>query len=467
MRTRASLAVVLSMSTLTMADDLAMLETFERETGGALPKGWKTDDASWSVSNGALRGAALDAQATLLFGDLEERDVALEAKVRFIEARDPARWVALLVREGGSEAPGMQFTLRRDMTRSNVLELAARRLESNGGGWRVFQTAAASKEPGNRDEHYLRIEARGDWITAYFDCEKVFESPRAAEVNASGRIGIRIDGCVVEVDNVKVLRLDPLPPDQAPRLRTHPLVIAHRGFSHRAPENTLVAYREAIEAGADMAECDVWLSADRVPVLLHDEHLKRTTGVDAKVTSLPLERIKEFDAGQWKAPEYAGERIPTLIETLKLVSGKLRLVIEVKPAGMEREVIAAIVEAGVKPSDVMIFSFKHEVVETLARLEPQLPTTWLIGDMPWQREKRRETLALALSARVSAIGLPVARVDPAIVRLAHESGLSVFVWTVNDPDDMAYLARIGVDGIITDRPDLLLHTLENGVAASF
>ena len=96
----------------------------------------------------------------------------------------------------------------------------------------------------------------------------------------------------------------------------------------------------------------------------------------------------------------------------------------------------------------------------MRRLKPGLPTTWSIEDMPWQSAARLETLEEALRARASAIGLPLPRADPAILRLVHEASLSVFVWTVNDPADMRYLARIGADAIITDRPDLLLQTLE-------
>ena len=334
------------------------------------------------------------------------------------------------------------------------------RTAADGGGWHVFQTASAPATFMEERPHRLRIEARGEWIRAFFDGEKVFECPRGADVSAAGRVGFRVNAATVEIDNVEVSRLDPMKPTQLRRLRTRPLVIAHRGFSYRAPENTLVAYRLAIEAGADLAECDVRPSADRVPVLLHDEDLKRTTGLEVKVSELSLAELKELDAGGWKDPEFVGERIPTLCEALNLVSGKLRLVIEIKPAGMEKEVIATIHEANVRPADVMIFSFKREVVETIATLEPSLPTTWLVGDMPWQPAARLETLAEALRARASAIGLPITRADPAIVRLAHESGFSVFVWTVNDPADMRYLTRIGVDGIITDRPDLLLRTLE-------
>jgi glycerophosphoryl diester phosphodiesterase len=460
MRSIATVALTLATSVLLAADEVVLRERFERIADGRLPDGWSTDGAGWSVQDGRLRGAVSEGESTILFGDAEWRDVALTADVKFTGAKEGTRWVAFLLRDAGPDLPGIQFTARRDTKRGNGLELAARRPKHDGGGWHVFQTAAAPETFMGERPHHLRIEARGDWIRAFFDDQKVFECPRGPDVSTAGRVGFRISGATVEIDNVQVSRLDPMTPTQLHRLRTRPLVVAHRGFSHRAPENTLAAYQLAIDAGAEMAECDVWLSSDRIPVLLHDADLQRTTGVEGQVNALTLAELKRLDAGGWKAPEFAGERIPTLHETLNLVSGKLRLVIEIKPAGMEREVVAAIHKAGVKPSDVMIFSFKREVVDTMARLEPSLPTTWLVGDMPWQPAARLETLAEALRARASAIGLPLTRVDPAVLRLAHESGLSVFVWTVNEPADMRYLARIGVDGIITDRPDLLLQALE-------
>jgi glycerophosphoryl diester phosphodiesterase len=460
MRIIALIVIMFAVPAPVTGDEVIVQEGFEQIADGGLPAGWAADAPGWSVRAGRLRGAVAEGATTILFGSADWRDVALAADVWFVDAKEDTRWVALVLRERGPDAPGVQFTARRDATRGNGLELAARRPKHDGGDWRVFQTAAGPATFLEERPHRLRIEARGEWIRAFFDGEKVFECPRGSEVSAAGRAGFRVNGATVEIDNVEVSRLDPMEPTQLRRLRTHPLVIAHRGFSSVAPENTLAAYRLAIEAGADMAECDVWPNADRVPVLLHDEDLKRTTGVEAKVGDLSLAELKALDAGRWKAPEFAGERIPTLCEALNLVSGKLRLVIEIKTTGMEKEVIAAIREATAKPADVMIFSFKREVVETMATLEPSLPTTWLIGDMPWQPAGRLETLAEALRARASAIGLPMTRVDPAIVRLAHESGFSVFVWTVNDPADMRYLTRIGVDGIITDRPDLLLRVLE-------
>jgi len=209
-----------------------------------------------------------------------------------------------------------------------------------------------------------------------------------------------------------------------------------------------------------MAECDVRLSADGAMVLMHDQTLKRTAGVDAKVVDLKLDQLQKLDVGKWKSPEYAGEKIPTLKEALALVKGKLRLVIEIKEISIEKEVVADIKACGIGPQDLMIFSFHREVVETIARLEPTLPTTWLVGDLSYRPGERRRVLGEALLARVSALGLRKDRVDPDFVRLAHECGFQIFVWTVDDPADMRFLIRAGVDGIISNCPDVLLNTLK-------
>ncbi len=240
-----------------------------------------------------------------------------------------------------------------------------------------------------------------------------------------------------------------------------PLVIAHRGFSWIAPENTLIAFRKAMETGVGMAECDVYLSRDGVPVVIHDSKLKRTTGVSGSVHEKTASELGRLDAGSWKSKEFRGERIPTLVDLLRLVKGRLRLVIEIKQPGMETEVVKAIREAGVDPDAVMIFSFDHDTVLNIARLEPLLPTTWLVGKLPDDDDGRRRVLREALGARASAIGLPKDRVFPDFVRRAHECGLPVFVWTVNEVKDMESLLDVGVDAIITDRPDVAIELLKS------
>jgi len=232
-----------------------------------------------------------------------------------------------------------------------------------------------------------------------------------------------------------------------------PLVVAHRGFSWVAPENTLAAYRKAIEIQAEMAECDVQLSRDGVVVCMHDDTLERTTNGTGGVRDKTLVELQQLDAGSWKGPEYIGERIPTLVELLRLVDGRLRLVIEIKQPGIEREVIATIAEAGVAPESVMIFSFDYDTVRQIAVLEPLLPTTWLINELPDDPPSRDRLVRQSLRARVNAIGLSKDHVDAGFVRRAKSCGLPVFVWTVNEVDQMRRLIAQGVDAIITDRPD--------------
>ena len=242
-------------------------------------------------------------------------------------------------------------------------------------------------------------------------------------------------------------------------VRTHPLAVAHRGFSHKAPENTLAAYRLAIETGVEMAECDVRLSADGVPVVIHDEKLERTAQAPGKVGDYPLAELKKLDVGRWKSDKYRGERIPTLVEALQLVKGKLRFVIEIKGTDMERQVVDAIGAADVAPEDVMIFSFQYDAVRRIAEIEPLLPTTWLIGELPEDPAAYRPLIRQSLQARVSAVGLSQKYARSDFLFLAHQCGLQVFFWTVNKAPDMRRLVRLGADGIISDRPDLLLEVL--------
>ena len=240
-----------------------------------------------------------------------------------------------------------------------------------------------------------------------------------------------------------------------------PLIVAHRGSSHEAPENTLVAYELAIEQGARLAECDIYLSSDGVPVLFHDKELKRTSNGEGKVESKTLAELNKLDAGSWKHEKFAGETIPTLVEFLEAVKGKLRPVLEIKGKGrgIEKSVVDALKKARVIPQDVMIFSFHHEVVAEIVRLEPRLPATWLIDKAPENDTALRTLLDRALASRLNALGISHENVSEAFVREAKERGFPVFVWTVNDAPTMRRLVSLGVDAIITDRPALAFEVL--------
>ncbi|MEM7232813.1 MAG: glycerophosphodiester phosphodiesterase family protein [Planctomycetota bacterium] len=441
-------------------------EDFSFVRDGGLPAKWKSREGKWWVEKGGLMGSGEtpNGTATLLLGDSHWTDVRLEANVTFVKVLDPSRWFALVIRETGKESRDLQFSVRSASQDRSGVEIAALR-KVPSPTWEVLQRSRATVDSGDGQPHRLKVVSRAGTVFGYLDDRLVCRYPRAAEIAKSGRLGFRLNGATVKIDDVRVTRLGPAASRRGRLRRSNPLVIAHRGFSHRAPENTLAAYRLAIETGALLAECDVRLSRDRVPMVIHDTTLDRTTNSSGKVSDFTADQLTRLDAGSWKSPQYRGEKLPTLAELLKLVDGRLRLVIEIKDTGMEREVVQVIREAKVAPESLMIFSFDYQTVKEIIKLEPLLPTTWLVGNLPLDESGWRTTLRDALRARVSAIGLPKDRVFPEFVHLARQCGFPVFVWTVNDPVDMRFLVNAGVSGIISDRPDLALDTVESARAS--
>lgn len=437
-------------------------QVYDFSSMSALPAEFRTTgQGSWTLEDGKLKGTAADLsdETTLMLGETTWQDVAVDVGVSFASAKNPTCWFAVIVRDGGDDAPGMQFTVRHDTARGNGLEIAAKR--PDGQGWHVLRLARTQSGFRAGESHRVRIEAAGPWVCGFLDDNLVIRSYRGNEYNRAGQVGLRINGASVMIDRIQVAPLNAAHCATVGELRPRPLVVAHRGFSWIAPENTLAAYRLAIEAGADFAECDVYLTRDNIPVLMHDRTLGRTTGVSDRMRDLTLAEVRKLDAGKWKGPQFEGEGVPTLVEAIELTKGKLRLVIEIKEEAMSPQVVEAIRSTAVDPQDLMIFSFYDKAVEEIARLEPRLPTTWLIDDPGLDRAAWRAAVTRALEIRATAIGTSLTRVDPGFVRLAHECGLMVFVWTVNEPQDVGYLLSIGVDVVITDRPDMALEVIRS------
>lgn len=459
MRAKALVALI-GWSSIAASQALAA-DVFDAKTASAMPADWKTvGDGTWTLDGGKLKGAA-KGESTLLLGDKSLRDVVIDVELAFAPSNEKSRWFGIVAREAGEPAPGVQFTMRQDSTQRNGVEIAAKDFQPTPG-WHVLRVAAAKPDLKDGKTHRVRFEAVGNWLRGYIDDTMVIRSYRGAEFDRAGAVALRLNGATVMIDKISISPVSAADAQANGVIRSRPFVVAHRGFSFIAPENTLASYKLAIEAGADMAECDVYLTKDNVLVLMHDRTIERTTGNKGRLRDLTLEEVRKLDAGKWKAPQYAGEGIPTLVETLNLVKGKLRLVIEIKEETIAADVVKAIKSTDVLPQDVMIFSFYDKAVEEIAKIEPLLPTTWLLDDPGVGMAEWRKAVDRALEIRASAIGTSLNHVDPGFVRLAHECGLNVFVWTVNDPRDVAYLVRIGVDAIISDRPDMALGVVRAG-----
>lgn len=245
-------------------------------------------------------------------------------------------------------------------------------------------------------------------------------------------------------------------------LDAHP-VIGHRGASRYAPENTLVSFALAIEQGVDAIECDVHVTADGVPVIIHDPTLDRTTDMRGAVASLPLSHVREADAGARFTPDQGrtfpwrggGVRVPTLAEALEQFPG-VPFLIEVKGAGAGpavRRVIAehraedrCVVAAfdtrlldGLRDTQVVCGACRADIASVLGHA--------LIGRSPRSPSYR----AIAAPERYGA--LPV--VTRRFVETARRAGCPTHVWTVDEPAAAKRLWRIGVAGIITNAPDMI------------
>jgi glycerophosphoryl diester phosphodiesterase len=232
------------------------------------------------------------------------------------------------------------------------------------------------------------------------------------------------------------------------------IVMAHRGASAAAPENTLIAYKKAIEMGADYAELDVRQTKDGAIVLMHDKTVHRTTGVKGFVWDLTLEELKQLEAGSWFGEEYRGEPIPALEEVIRLVKGRMNLNIEVKISEHEPGIAQRVVDI-IRSEDFsencMITSFDVETVRTFKKIAPDLKTG-LIFDKEYRSDVFEGDWEI-LSSNYKLV-------DAEFMRLARNSVKKTYAWTVNDREEMLRLIGLGVDGIITDKPDLLKSVLQ-------
>lgn len=234
-------------------------------------------------------------------------------------------------------------------------------------------------------------------------------------------------------------------------------VWAHRGASSRAPENTLAAFRAALEAGADGIELDVHLSRDGVPVVLHDETLERTTSGRGAVAALPVAALQRLDAGAWFAPRFRGEPLPTLEQVLDWVGGRVRLNIEIKSAAAGAAVLELLrAYPRVRP---LLSSFDHSLLERLRQCSPQLPLAFLTESRFWRRALRR-----AVDCRAESLHPRQDLVSRPLLAACRRAGLAVYPWTVDDTKRMEALRRAGVDGLFTNDPSRAVNWRQRGQA---
>ena len=234
----------------------------------------------------------------------------------------------------------------------------------------------------------------------------------------------------------------------------NPTVMAHRGLSADAPENTLYAFSDAILVGADFIELDVQQTRDGVLVVMHDSNLKRTTGVNKDIWDVDYVDIQNLDAGSWFDPAYANARIPTLEETLQFVDKRAKLNIEIKPTKhgsdtLEQDV-AELITRYQYTDACYVTSFSYGSLKKVKEANPEIRTGYLMSVAYGQFYSLKYADAFSLNKVF---------VTSQVVNAAHQQGKQIFAWTVNGMSEVRSLCNLHVDSIITDDPVMVQNVI--------
>ena len=223
-------------------------------------------------------------------------------------------------------------------------------------------------------------------------------------------------------------------------------VTAHRGYSAAYPENTIPAFKGAIQVGADWAELDVQQTADGEVIVMHDSNLKRTTGLDKEVWQVTWDEIKDLDNGSWFDKKYQTVRIPTLEEVLKVCRGKIHLNIEIKPSGPDKDLeeqVAKLLKKYHMRDTCVVSSLKYDSLRKIKEADDSIETAYITSvsygnftDLEYADGYSVESTLLSKS----------------FVNKAQKAGKQIYVWTVNSEERLEKVVGMGIDNVITDDP---------------
>ncbi len=249
------------------------------------------------------------------------------------------------------------------------------------------------------------------------------------------------------------------------------VIVAHRGASHDAPENTLAAFRLAWEQGADGIEADFYRTRDGQIVCIHDADTERTTGVRRRVESSTLAELRQLDAGRWKGPQWAGERIPTFAEVLQTVPEGGLFFIELKS---KTPIVPLLAEElrRLDPQDrqLRIITFDKPTVGACRDQIPEVPVQWLTSFKQSQQAESSRPTAEEIAETVrrrdaEGVGMKGDRqvIDQAFIQRLQDGGCETFhVWTIDSPDDARHFQQLGAFGITTNRPAVIREAIAPG-----
>lgn len=280
----------------------------------------------------------------------------------------------------------------------------------------------------------------GEILDFYQEPQATFKNPRFIKNLLS------IVTVVLIISNIFIFIFEPNVFTPNIQLFQHTNVTAHRGDSINAPENTIAAFESAIVHFSDWIELDLKQTKDGVIVVMHDSNLKRTAGINKNIWEVTYNEIKDLDVGAWFSEEFVGEKIPTLDEAIKHIDGRAKLNIELKPTGhekdFEQEVVRIIMENGIE-DECVVTSLKYDTLKRIKEIAPEIKTIFVTG------------VAYGKFADLKyADGFSIEQnfITKKLVKNIKDREKELFVWTVNNVNDVQKMVELGVDNIISDNP---------------
>lgn len=246
-------------------------------------------------------------------------------------------------------------------------------------------------------------------------------------------------------------------------------VVGHRGFSQRAPENTLSSFAENVKAGAQGCEMDIYTTKDGKLVCFHDGTLKRIARnakgepVEGVIADYDLATLRCFDFGAWKDAKFKGEKIPTIEEALDLLTNSACVpVVEIKVGNIEPQVIKAIRDRKLEKRTVII-AFNQKVVANCRKIAPEICCAWLCtqGKNESSAAYTERIVKTLAESNTNMVDLLYSQLTPQMFKDLTKAGIAVMVWTCDDPENMRELYKLGVQSITTNVPDKALEIWKN------
>jgi len=236
------------------------------------------------------------------------------------------------------------------------------------------------------------------------------------------------------------------------------VIIAHRGASFEAPENTLASVTLGWEQNADAVEVDVYLSKDNKIMVIHDKDTKRTAGKKLIVKESLASDLRKLDVGLFKGPDYRGEKIPFLSEVIETIPEGKQLFVEVKCGTEILPFLKECFGESGKIDRLVIISFDFDVVAGAKKIMPEVPVYWLHFNLTG--EYSTKLIEKAKEADLDGLNFRYKGISKEFIKSVHDANMKIYTWTVDDPEEAAKLSGFGINGITTNRPQWMKKELD-------